>query len=80
MLIDLVRRKYRLAVTFGLLTSLEMDILRTNCEQIFVSVGFDSPEGHLVREFHVMSEPAPIITTVNNVDLYGGVKIVFEEK
>ncbi|MCH5195771.1 MAG: hypothetical protein J1F28_03600 [Oscillospiraceae bacterium] len=80
MLIDLVRRKYRLEVTFGLLTSLEIEALRANCEQIFVKVGFDSPEGRLVREFHVMNEPAPIITTVNDVNLYGGVKIVFMEK
>ena len=80
MLIDLVRRKYRLVVTFGVLTALEAEILRKNCEQIFVTVGFDSPEGRITREFHVMSEPAAIISTVNDVDLYGGVKIVFEEK
>lgn len=80
MLIDLVRRKYCLEVTFGFLTELETDILRANCEQIFVKVGFDAPEGYLEKEFHVMNEPAPEVTTVNNTKMYGGIKIVFKEK
>ena len=80
MLIDLVRRKYCLEVTFGILTELEADILRANCEQIFVNVGFDSPEGYLEKEFHVMNEPAFEVTTVNNTKMYGGIKIVFKEK
>ena len=80
MLIDLVRRKYCLEVVFGLLTESEIEILRSNCEKIFVTIGFDAPEGHLEKEFHVMNEPAPELTTVNETRMYGGVKLVFKEK
>lgn len=80
MLIDLVRRKYCLEITFGLLTEYELNRLREYCGRIFVTVGFDAPEGYLEREFHVMTEPAPEITTVNNTKMYGGIKLVFKEK
>lgn len=80
MLIDLVRRKYCLEVTFGLLTASELNVLRSNCEQIFVTVGFDAPEGRTERQFHVMNEPAPEITVIDGVKMYGGIKLVFNEK
>ncbi|MCH5203962.1 MAG: hypothetical protein J1F03_04385 [Oscillospiraceae bacterium] len=80
MLIDMVRRKYSLEVTFGLLTETEMNILRSRCEQIFVVVEFEAPEGYIKKEFHVMNEPAGELTTVNRVKLYGGVKLLFKEK
>ena len=80
MLIDLVRRKYCLEVTFGLLTEEEISLLREECAKIFVTVGFNSPEGYIEKEFHVMNEPAPEIMRVNDMVMYGGVKLVFKEK
>lgn len=80
MLIDLVRRKYCLEVTFGLLSESEMTALRSLCENIFVEVGFNSPEGFIERDFHVINEPAPVVTTVDGIKMYGGVKLVFKEK
>lgn len=80
MLIDMVRRKYCLEVTFGLLTEYEVNLLRSCCEQIFVTVGFYAPEGFIEKDFHVMNEPAPEIMTVNGVRMYGGIKLVFKEK
>lgn len=80
MLIDLVRRKYLLEVNFGLLTEGEAGSLRESCERIFVSVGFEAPEGRVEREFHVMNEPAFELTTVNGVKMYSGIRLVFKEK
>ena len=40
MLIDLVNRKYRLTVRFGLVTSKELEQLRSLTKEIFVTVNF----------------------------------------
>lgn len=45
MLIDLVNRKYRLTVRFGLVTSKELEQLRSLTKEIFVTVKFPAPEG-----------------------------------
>ncbi len=76
MLIDLVNRKYRLTVRFGLVTS----------KEIFVTVKFPAPEGEsadgglVTGEFHISDEPAPTVTTVNGVTMYGGVELVMLQK
>ncbi len=80
MLIDLVRRKYCIEATFEPMTGQELAVLRENCGQIFVTVGFDAPEGYLEKEFHVMNEPAPEYISVNGIKMYGGVKLEFKEK
>jgi len=80
MLIDLVNRKYKLTVLFGLLTEGEMSRLRELSQEIFVTVKFDSPEGQVTESFHISDEPAPIVTTVNGIAMYGGVKLVMRQK
>lgn len=80
MLIDLVNRKYRLKVLFGLLTESEMKQLRELCSEIFVTVGFHAPEGDITADFHISDEPAPEVTVVNGVSMYGGVELEFRQK
>ena len=80
MLIDLVNRKYKLTVLFGLLTESEMKQLRTLCSEIFVTVVFPAPEGEVTAEFHIADEPAPAVTVVNGVTMYGGVELVMLQK
>ena len=85
MLIDLVNRKYRLTVRFGLLTETELKQLRMLTQEIFVTVKFPAPEaasddGLVTGEFHISNEPAPTLTTVNGVVLYGGVELVMQQK
>lgn len=85
MLIDLVNRKYRLTVRFGLLTETELKQLRMLTREIFVTVKFPAPEadsddGLVTGEFHISNEPAPTLTTVNGVVLYGGVELVMQQK
>lgn len=80
MLIDLVSRKYALEVVFGLLSKSELERLRALSEKIFVSVKFDAPEGEVTADFHISDEPAPQVTTVNGVRLYGGVKLHMKQK
>ena len=64
MLIDLVNRKYRLKVLFGLLTESELKALRELCSEIFVTVCFHAPE----------------VTVINGVAMYGGVELEFRQK
>lgn len=80
MLIDLVSRKYKLTVLFGLLTESEMNKLRELSQEIFVTVKFNSPEGEITESFHISDEPAPVVTTVNGIRMYGGVKLVMKQK
>ncbi len=80
MLIDLVNRKYRLRVLFGLLAENELKQLRELCREIFVTVKFNAPEGEVTEEFHVSDEPAPAVTIVNGVVMYGGVELVMVQK
>lgn len=80
MLIDLVNRKYRLKVLFGLLTESELKKLRELCGEIFVSVTFNAPEGEVTADFHIANEPAPAVTVVNGTVLYGGVELEFQQK
>ncbi len=80
MLIDLVNRKYRLKVVFGLLTENELCELRELTKEIFVTVRFPAPEGETEAEFHVVNEPAPAITEVNGVRMYGGTELIFLQK
>lgn len=80
MLIDLVSRKYLLEATFGLLSENELAALRQLSEKIFVSVTFDAPEGVVTRDFHISDEPAPALTLVNGVRMYGGVKITMKQR
>ena len=85
MLIDLVNRKYRLTVRFGLLTAKELKQLRQLTQEIFVTVKFPAPEadsddGLVNGEFHISDEPAPTLTTVNGVVLYGGVELIMQQK
>lgn len=80
LLIDLVNRKYRLRVVFGLLTQNEMEQLRSITENIFVSVKFNAPEGEVLADFFVEEEPAPAVTTVNGVTMYGGVTLTMIQK
>lgn len=80
MLIDLVARKYTLEVTFGLLSESELKALRKLSEKIFVSVRFPSPEGETTADFHISDEPAPEVTVVNGVRMYGGVKLIMQQK
>jgi len=81
MLIDLVSRKYRLRVLFGLMTEDELNALRELTKEIFVTVRFPSPEGgDTVEEFHIAEEPAPAVTVVNGVRMYGGVELVMLQK
>ena len=80
MLIDLVNRKYRLTVLFGLLTEKELKQLRALTREIFVTVKFQAPEGEVTEEFHVSDEPAPEVTVINGVAMYGGVELEFRQK
>ncbi|MCH5205428.1 MAG: hypothetical protein J1F09_00655 [Oscillospiraceae bacterium] len=80
MLIDLVNRKYLLEVTFGLLSESELSTLRELSKKIFVSVTFDSPEGEITEDFHISDEPAPALTRVNGVRMYGGVKLTMKQR
>lgn len=86
MLIDLVNRKYRLKVRFGLLTEKELRQLRKLTQEIFVTVKFPAPEGSpedsglASGEFHISDEPAPTVTTVNGVVMYGGVELIMRQK
>lgn len=80
LLIDLVNRKYRLTVRFGLLTEKELKRLRDITENIFVTVSFPAPEGQVTAEFHVSDEPAPVVTTVNGVTMYSGVELTLLQK
>lgn len=80
LLIDLVNRKYKLTVVFGLLTQHELKLLRELTENIFVSVTFNAPEGEVTADFFVENEPAPAVTTVNGVTMYGGVKLTMIQK
>lgn len=80
LLIDLVNRKYRLKITFGLLTQHEMKLLRELTKNIFVTVGFSAPEGEVSADFFIEEEPAPAMTKVNGVTMYGGVKLTMIQK
>ncbi len=80
MLIDLVNRKYRLSVTFGLLTEGELKKLRQLSKEIFVTVRFPAPEGETEAQFHISKEPAPVVTEVNGVTLYSGVELILLQK
>lgn len=80
LLIDLVNRKYRLTVLFGLLTEKELKQLRALTREIFVTVKFQAPEGEVTEEFHISDEPAPAVTVVNGVTVYGGVKLTMQQK
>lgn len=81
MLIDLVNRKYRLRVVFGLLTEAEIAALRRITSEIFVTVRFPSPEGDQTEAvFHVSEEPAPCVTEVNGVRMYGGTVLTMLER
>lgn len=80
MLIDLVSRKYLLEVTFGLLTEKELKTLRELCGEIFVPVTFSAPEGEITEDFHISDEPAPELTSINGVKMYGGVKLTMKQR
>ena len=81
MLIDLVNRKYKLTVLFGLLTEDELAVLRSLTKEIFVTVVFPSPEGgSTTADFHIVNEPAPTVTKVSGVRMYGGVELVMLQK
>ncbi len=80
LLIDLVNRKYRLHVGFGMLTEQEMATLRELTNEIFVTVEFIAPEGRISEEFHVVNEPAPAITQSNGITMYSGVELEFIQK
>ena len=81
MLIDLVSRKYRLKVLFGLMTEDELSALRRLTQEIFVTVEFPSPEGEATTaQFHIITEPAPAVTIVNGVRMYGGVELEMLQK
>ena len=75
-----------LTVRFGLLTSKELEQLRSLTKEIFVTVKFPAPEGEsadgglVTGEFHISDEPAPTVTTVNGVTMYGGVELVMLQK
>lgn len=80
MLIDMVTRKYRLEVSFGLMTENELKKLRQLSEEIFVSVTFDAPEGKVTADFHISDEPAAEVKTIGDVRMYGGVQLVMKQK
>ncbi len=80
MLIDMVARKYRLEVTFGMMTESELKKLRQLSREIFVSVTFDAPEGKITADFHISDEPASEVRTIGEVKMYGGVKLVMKQK
>lgn len=80
LLIDLVTRKYALVVTFGLMTEQELKKLREQTKNIFVTVGFHSPEGNVTSQFHISKEPAAEVKTVNGIRMYGGVTLEMKQK
>lgn len=80
MLVDLVARKYKLEVTFGMMTQNELKKLRELTEEIFVSVTFDAPEGEVTADFHVSDELACEVKTIGDVKMYGGVKLTMKQK
>ncbi len=80
MLIDLVSRKYVLTVAFGLMSAEQLSALRQLTSEIFVTVRFTAPEGEVTAQFHIVDEPAPTVTTVNGVVMYGGVLLKMLEK
>lgn len=80
MLIDLVSRKYEVEVQFALLTEKELKELRSLTQEIFARVRFQAPEGMVESDFHITEEPAPAVTQVNGVTMYGGVKLLMREK
>ncbi len=80
MLIDLVNRKYKLHVVFGLLTESELAALRQLTAEIFVRVRFPAPEGETEHDFHVIKEPAPAVTEINGVTMYSGTELTFLQK
>lgn len=80
MLIDMVARKYTLAVSFGLMTENELKKLRRLSQNIFVSVTFAAPEGEITADFHISDEPAAEVKTVNGVKMYGSVKLVMKQR
>lgn len=80
MLIDLVNRKYRLRVVFGLLTRQELMKLRGLTKEIFVTVKFTAPEGEVEAEFHISEEPAPQLCVINGVEMYSGTELVMQQK
>jgi len=80
MLIDLVNRKYHLKILFGLLTENEMKKLRELTKEIFVKVTFSAPEGEVTEDFHIADEPAPEVTTINGIAMYGGVELEMLQK
>ena len=51
-----------------------------------MTVKFPAPEGEsadgglVTGEFHISDEPAPTVTTVNGVTMYGGVELVMLQK
>ena len=80
MLIDMVSRKFLLGVTFGLMTKSELELLRELSQKIFVSVTFTAPEGEITADFHISDEPAPQITLINGIPMYGGVKLTMKQR
>ena len=80
MLIDLVNRKYEVEAVFGLLTEKELKSLREQTQEIFAEVRFSAPEGEVCEDFHISEEPAPTVTTVNGVTMYGGVKLLMKQR
>ena len=80
MLIDLVNRKYEVTAVFGLLTESELAALREQTQEIFVKVRFTAPEGEVCEDFHITEEPAPAVTSVNGVTMYGGVKLLMKQR
>lgn len=80
MLIDLVNRKYKLRVVFGMLTKGELAVLRELTKDIFVTVKFTAPEGEVEAEFHISEEPAPQLCTVNGVEMYSGTELIMQQK
>lgn len=80
MLIDLVNRKYEVTAVFALLTENELRALREITKEIFVTAQFDSPEGEVIGEFYVEDEPAPTVTEVGGITMYGGIKLHLKQK
>lgn len=80
MLIDLVNRKYKLRVVFGMLTKGELAALRELTKDIFVTVRFTAPEGEVEAEFHISEEPAPQLCTLNGVEMYSGTELIMQQK
>ena len=80
LLIDLVNRKYEAEIVFALLTEQELKTLREVTGGIFVKAQFPAPEGDVCGDFYVAEEPAPTVTQVGSVTMYGGVKLRLIQK